>query len=61
MSAAAILFLALLAAASGALVGFVFGRENGRDAQWVDDFIAAGKRERERRDARGRFKVKGGA
>ena len=58
MSAAAILFLALLAAASGALVGFVFGRENGRDAQWVDDFIAEGKRDRARRDAAGRFKAK---
>ena len=56
MSSTAIVALVLLSALVGLLVGWICGRNEGRDAQWVDDFIDAGRRERERRDAQGRFR-----
>lgn len=62
MSASAITIAVLLGSIVGAIVGFIVGREQGRaegrDAQFVDDFIAAGERDRSRRDAAGRFKSK---
>jgi hypothetical protein len=56
MSPAAIVTLCGICATVGFVVGWVCGETTGRDAQWCDDFINAGRRERERRDSRGRFK-----
>jgi membrane protein YqaA with SNARE-associated domain len=55
MSALFVLTVAVLAAVCGACCGWMQGRQYGRNEQWVDDLIEAGKRDRERRDARGRF------
>lgn len=38
------------------LVGWHKGRQYGRDEQWVEDVLAQGRRDAERRDARGRFR-----
>jgi len=46
----------LLAACIGAVIGHVIGERRGRDAQWCDDFIDAGRRERARRDSAGKFR-----
>lgn len=43
-------------AAAGYLIGWQFGRQRGRDEQWVEDVLAAGRRDRERRDGAGRFR-----
>lgn len=56
MSTTAILAMVLLALVVGVLVGHVFGERRGRDAQWVDDFIEAGRRDAARRDSLGQFK-----
>jgi len=48
--------------ASGGLIGYIIGaargRKRGRDEQWVESFLAYEKREKERREADGRFKSK---
>ncbi len=38
-------------------LGFDRGIQRGRDEQWVDDIIAAGRRERARRNRLGQFKA----
>jgi membrane protein YqaA with SNARE-associated domain len=62
MSTTAIVITVLLASIVGMVVGYIIGRDagrtEGRDEQWVADFMAAAKRDTERRDARGRFKAK---
>lgn len=62
MSAQAIVTLCLLALGVGGIVGHVLGFwtgvRRGRDAQWVDDYIAAGQRDRARRERNGQFKAK---
>jgi len=66
MSTTAIVIAVLLASIVGMIVGYIIGRDAGRtegralghDEQWVADFMAAAKRDSERRDARGRFKAK---
>lgn len=40
---------------SGLLVGNAAGQKHGRDAQWIDDFIDAGKRDRARRNRLGQY------
>lgn len=48
--------------ASGGLIGYIIGavrgRKRGRDEQWVECFLAGEKREKERREADGRFRSK---
>lgn len=44
--------------ALGYITGNHDGKKWGRDAQWVDDFIAACQREAAKRDRLGRFKSK---
>lgn len=56
MSPLSIFLLAAIAFNAGAIFGCIIGNRIGKDEQFVDDFIAAGRRERERRDASGKFK-----
>jgi hypothetical protein len=56
MSTQAISIMVLIALALGWLVGYVVGQAQGRDAQWVDDYLDAARKDRERRDERGRWK-----
>lgn len=62
MTPQSILVLCILAFVVGCLVGHVLGFSvgvrRGRDAQWVDDFIEAGFRDRARRNHLGQFKGK---
>jgi uncharacterized protein YcfJ len=54
MSPLAILACVALAAAVGTVVGYMVGHGRGRDAQWVDDFLAQG-RKRQPRERDGKF------
>lgn len=56
MSTTAILITAALAFVCGYLVGNHVGYHEGRDTQWVDNFLAQARREAARRDKLGRFK-----
>lgn len=58
MSNESIVILATIAALVGVLVGYIIGEQAGRNAQWCDDFIERGHRERARRDRIGRFREK---
>jgi len=58
MSPASIVILCGIAAAVGFVAGWVCGETTGRDAQWCADYFDGVRKERERRDARGRFKSK---
>lgn len=58
MSATATVVMVLLGSLTGFVIGWVCGETMGRDAQWCDDFIAAGRKDRERRDKLGRFKAR---
>jgi hypothetical protein len=40
---------------AGYCIGHAFGRQRGRDEQWVDDFIAFEKQIKASRDRKGRF------
>ncbi len=48
--------VAVAMGASGYAIGWLRGRNYGRDEGWVDCVLNAAKADRERRDARGRFK-----
>lgn len=50
-----IILLALVGFAVGTAVGHAIGYRRGRDAQWLDDYFARTKQDRERRDRGGRF------
>ena len=41
--------------AAGYCIGHAFGRQRGRDAQWVDDYIKYEKQIQASRDRNGRF------
>lgn len=56
MSPQSILALAAIAAAVGSLVGWMLGRQRGRDEQWCDTYFAAARRDRARRNRLGQFK-----
>lgn len=57
----AIWTLAAAALAAGVYqLGWRTGRQYGRDEQWVEDALAQGRRDAERRDARGRFRSMSG-
>ena len=49
--------LALIAIGAASWVSYDRGIQRGRDEQWADDFIAAGQRERARRNKLGQFKA----
>jgi len=51
-------FVVSCGAACGAcfMIGWHTGRERGRNEQWVEDFIAQGRKDAEKRDAHGRFR-----
>ena len=42
----------------GHIAGSLSGRKRGRDEQWLENFFANEKREKQRRDKAGRFKSK---
>ena len=44
-----------LATGAGYCIGYAFGRQRGRDEQWVDDYIAYETKMQARRDCNGRF------
>jgi hypothetical protein len=44
-----------LATGAGYCIGHAFGRQRGRDAQWVDDYIKYEKQIQASRDRKGRF------
>jgi hypothetical protein len=44
-----------LATGAGYCIGHAFGRQRGRDAQWVDDYIKYEKQIKAARDRNGRF------
>ena len=56
MSTLSTIIYILVAAAVGFLVGNHIGYAEGRNVQWVDDWLAAQRREQARRDKLGRFK-----
>ena len=62
MSWASIATLVLLGVMVGMIWGYLTGREQGeklgRDKQWMDDFFARVEKDKQRRDADGRFKKK---
>mgnify|MGYP003336836550 CR=1 FL=1 len=62
MSWVSIATIALLSFAIGMIYGWMTGREQGeklgRDKQWMDDFFARVEKDKQRRDADGRFKKK---
>ena len=45
-----------VAVAVGGLVGWMIGDAHGRDVQWLDDYFDGVRKDRERRDERGRWK-----
>jgi hypothetical protein len=56
MSIAAIIVYLIIAGALGFIVGNHIGYAEGRNVQWVDDWLAQARREAARRDKLGRFK-----
>ena len=44
-----------LAMGAGYCIGHAFGRQRGRDAQWVDDYLKYEKQIQAARDRKGRF------
>lgn len=59
MTAELLTVAALACVAIGAAYWIAYSRgiQRGRDEQWVDDIIAAGQRERARRNRLGQFKA----
>ena len=48
----------ILCSATSFLVGHARGVKQGRDEQWVEDFMSSIKRDKSRRNALGQFKPK---